>query len=61
MENVNKLKKANSQQVCVEAAVKSVSKCPRALTCLIYSSMALESGSIKEANGRSQWFLSGPS
>ena len=49
-------KKANSQQACVEAAVISVSKCTRALTCLIHSSLALEGGSIKEVNVRCSGF-----
>ena len=53
---------ANSQQARVKAAVVGVSECARALTCfetgftclkLIYSSIALDGGSIKEADGYS--------
>ena len=58
---------ANSQQARVKAAVVGVSECARALTCfetgftclkLIYSSIALDGRSIKEADGCSQWFFS---
>ena len=57
---------ANSQQARFKAAVVGVGKCARALTCfetgftclkLIYSSIALDGGSVKEADGYSQRFL----
>lgn len=55
--------KTNSLQAHVRVAVIRVSKYARVLTCfytgftcskVIYSSMALDGSSIKEANGRSQ-------